>query len=161
MPRSSMEIGIPEDGKSDEPDENAGLMSGLPLRKNKHKRTCLKVSINTVITIIATCVFVVLFVQLWIAYAELINRKVFSPSIVATGKFHCASEQDYAFGASFEFKENSTTISMVLPDIPPEPMVSVMTQVPTNWSYQWKDKTQTLDVAFGQKTCTNIIILST
>ena len=161
MPRASMEIGIPEDDESAEPDENATLMSGRTMSKKKKKRSCLKVSLNTVITIIATCVFVVLFVQLWIAYAELINRKVFSPSIVATGKYHCETEQDYAFGAEFEFKDNNTVIFMVLPEIPPEPLVTITTVDPMNWKYEWHDDEQKLHITLEKETCTNVIVLST
>lgn len=156
--KRAMEIDIPED--AEQATEDSGLM-GRGKKKSSAQRSCAKVSMNTFVTILATAVFVVLFVQLWITYAELINRKVFSPSIVATGKFGCVGEKDYAFGASFDVSGNGTRLLLTLPDIPPEPMVFINTQAPTNWTYAWKDSTNALEVVLGAESlCTNVFVLS-
>lgn len=155
--KRAMQIDIPEDAEHDT--EDTGLMGRG--RKKPKKRSCAKVSVNTFVTILATAVFVVLFVQLWVTYAELINRKVFSPSIVATGKFGCVGERDYTFGASFEVSNNGTRFLLTLPDIPPEPMVFINTQTPTNWTYAWRDGMNALDVTIGaENLCTNVLVLS-
>lgn len=156
--KRAMEIDIPED--AEQATEDSGLM-GRGRKKSPTRRSCAKVSINTFVTILATAVFIVLFVQLWITYAELINRKVFSPSIVATGKFGCVGEKDYVFGGSFNVSSNGTRLLLTLPDIPPEPLVFINTQIPTNWTYAWKDSTNALEVAIGaENLCTNVLVLS-
>ena len=87
--KRAMEIDIPED--AEQATEDSGLMGrgkkildAEILRKSLHEHVRDHSGDGGV-----RCAFV----QLWITYAELINRKVFSPSIVATGKFGCVGEK--------------------------------------------------------------------
>ena len=112
---TTVEVPPVHDEESDDDTEAHTLIGNV---EKKSKPSCLKRTCKVTLALAATTMFIVMLVQLWTNYGDFIEKRVFSPTMVAAGTFTREGPVNTYVMKYHMWEEDTLHIKMKVPENP-------------------------------------------